>query len=56
MRISRVSKGSLVFILVFRAPTDVFRAPTANVTIVNARKDMSTARAMDTREEAMVSE
>ena len=34
----------------------VFRAPTVSVTIVNVRKVMSTARAMDTRGEAMVSE
>ena len=34
----------------------VFRAPTVSATIANVRKVMSTARAMDTRGEAMVSE
>ena len=33
-----------------------FRAPTASATIVSAKRVMSTVRAMDTREEATVSE
>ena len=33
-----------------------FRAPTASATIVSVKRAMYTARAMDTREEATVSE